>query len=317
MAKWNPRWVGIFVLGGLALATLLVTLLGGGRFFSRKVPFITYFSGSVTGLRVGAPVRFRGIVVGEVTDISLSLGVDSIAGYVPVAFEIDEQRVRRRGASGRRLREQSVIDSMIERGLRAELQTESFVTGQKYLALEFRTDVPPVLVRDPAARAMEIPAVPVGDADLQAEMVRLLRVIAKIDFQGLALRLQLVLDNVNKLFGDAKVGEMATELRHTLLTLQHTSDSIGRLAGVASTEMGPTLESLRRSSARLEESLARLDTTLQAARVSLDPESPAFVRVENAAKDISGAAQSLRLLTEYLERNPGSLLRGRPGEETR
>ena len=317
MAKWNPRLVGIFVLGGLALATLLVTLLGGGRFFSRKVPFITYFSGSVTGLRVGAPVRFRGIVVGEVTDISLSLGVDSVAGYVPVAFEIDEQRVRRRGASGRRLREQSVIDSMIERGLRAELQTESFVTGQKYLALEFRTDVPPVLIRDPAAQAMEIPAVPVGDADLQAEMVRLLRVIAKIDFQGLALRLQLVLDNVNKLFGDAKVGEMATELQHTLLTLQHTSDSIGRLAGVASTEMGPTLESLRRTSARLEESLARLDTTLQAARVSLDPESPAFVRVERAAQDISGAAQSLRLLTEYLERNPGSLLRGRPGEETR
>jgi paraquat-inducible protein B len=317
MAKWNPRFVGIFVLGGLALATLLVTLLGGGRFFSRKVPFITYFSGSVTGLRVGAPVRFRGIVVGEVTDISLSLGVDSVAGYVPVAFEIDEQRVRRRGASGRRLREQSVIDSMIERGLRAELQTESFVTGQKYLALEFRADVPAVLIHDPAARAMEIPAVPVGDADLQAEMVRLLRVIAKIDFQGLALRLQVVLDNVNKLFGDAKVGDMATELQHTLLSLQHTSDSIGRLAGAASSEVGPTLESLRRTSARLEESLARLDTTLQAARVSLDPESPTFVRVERAAKDISGAAQSLRLLTEYLERNPGSLLRGRPGEETR
>ena len=100
MAKWNPRLVGIFVLGGLALATLLVTLLGGGRFFSRKVPFITYFSGSVTGLRVGAPVRFRGIVVGEVTGIYLSLEVDSAAGYVPVSFEIDEQRVRRRGASG-------------------------------------------------------------------------------------------------------------------------------------------------------------------------------------------------------------------------
>jgi paraquat-inducible protein B len=317
MAKWNPRLVGIFVLGGLALATLLVTLLGGGRFFSRKVPFITYFSGSVTGLRVGAPVRFRGIVVGQVTGIYLSLEVDSMAGYVPVSFEIDEQRVRRRGASGRRLRQQSVIDSMIGRGLRAELQTESFVTGQKYVALEFRSDVPAVLVRDPAVRAMEIPAVPVGDADLQAEMVRLLRVIAKIDFQGLAARLQLVLDNVNKLFGDAKVGDMATELQHTLLSLQHTSDSIGRLAGAASSEVGPSLESLRRTSARLEESLARLDTTLQAARVSLDPESPTFVRVERAAKDISGAAQSLRLLTEYLERNPGSLLRGRPGEETR
>jgi paraquat-inducible protein B len=56
---------------------------------------------------------------------------------------------------------------------------------------------------------------------------------------------------------------------------------------------------------------------LAAARVSLDPESPTFVRVEGAMRDISGAAQSLRSLTEYLERNPGALLRGRPGEEKR
>jgi len=175
--------------------------------------------------------------------------------------------------------------------------------------------VPAAFIRDPSVDYMEIPAVPLGDADLQAEMVRLLRVIAKIDFQGLALRLQLVLDNVNKLFGDAKVSEMATELQRTLVTLQTTSDSIGRLAGSAGTELGPTMQSLRRTSARLEESLARLDTTMAAARVSLDPESPTFVRVEGAMKDISGAAQSLRSLTEYLERNPGALLRGRPGEE--
>jgi paraquat-inducible protein B len=317
MAKWNPRWVGIFVLGGLALATALVTMLGGGRFFSRKVPFVTYFGGSVTGLRIGAPVRFRGIVVGEVTGIYLSFGQDSLAGSIPVVFEIDEQRVRSRGASGRRLRERAVVDSMVERGLRAELQTESFVTGQKYLALEFRPDVPAVYIRDPSVDFMEVPAVPLGDADLQAEMVNLLRVIAKIDFQGLALRLQTVLDNVNQLFGDAKVNEMATELQHTLVTLQSTSDSVGRLAGTVSNQMGPTLESLRRTSARLEESLGRLDTTLAAARISLDPESPTFVRVEGAMRDISGAAQSLRSLTEYLERNPGALLRGRPGEEKR
>ena len=317
MAKWNPRWVGIFVLGGLALATALVTMLGGGRFFSRKVPFVTYFNGSVTGLRVGAPVRFRGIVVGEVTGIFLSFGQDTLSGSIPVVFEIDEQRVRSRGASGRRLRQQSVIDSMVGRGLRAELQTESFVTGQKYLALEFRPDVPAQFIRDPGVKYMEIPAVPQGDADLQAEMVSLLREIAKIDFQGLALRLQTVLDNINKLFGDAKVGDMAVELQQTLEVLQSTSDSIGRLAGTASAEIGPTMEQLRRTSARLESSLARLDTTMVAARTSLDPESPTFVRIEGAMKDVSGAAQSLRSLTEYLERNPGALLRGRPGEEKR
>jgi paraquat-inducible protein B len=317
MAKWNPRWVGIFVLGGLALATALVTMLGGGRFFSRKVPFVTYFSGSVTGLRTGAPVRFRGIVVGEVTGIYLSFSQDSMAGSIPVVFEIDEQRVRSRGASGRALRERAVVDSMIDRGLRAELRTESFVTGQKYLALEYRPDVPAVYTRDPSVEFMEIPAVPIGDADLQAEMVNLLRVIAKIDFEGLALRLQTLLDNVNELFGDTRVNEMAADLQRTLASLQFTTDSIGQLAGTINTELGPTMQSLRRTTVRLEESLARLDTTLSAARVSLDPESPTFVRVEGAMKDISGAAQSLRSLTEYLERNPGALLRGRPEEEKR
>jgi paraquat-inducible protein B len=292
-------------------------MLGGGRFFSRKVPFVTYFNGSVTGLRVGAPVRLRGIAIGEVTGIYLPFSQDTMGGGIPVVFEIDEQRVRSRGGSGRALRRKATVDSMIDRGLRAALQTESFVTGQKYLALEYRPDVPPVFVRDPSQEYTEIPAVPLGEADLQAEMVRLLRVIAQIDFQGLALRLQTVLDNVNKLFGDAKVSEMATELQQTLDVLQSTSDSIGRLAGSADAELGPTMQQLRRTSERLESSLARLDTTMSGARAALDPESPTFVRIDGAMKDISGAADALRSLTDYLERNPGALLRGRSTEEKR
>ncbi|HEX5633726.1 MAG TPA: MlaD family protein, partial [Gemmatimonadales bacterium] len=302
-----------------ALATIGITMLGGGQLFARKVPFVSYFAGGVTGLRVGAPVRFRGIIVGEVTGIYLGLGVptDTLLDRIPITYEIDERRVQRRGASGERLRNRQVVDSLIDRGLRASLETESFVTGQKYIALEFRPDVPVQLVRDPALEFTEIPTVPHLEADLQAEVARLLREISKIDFPGLANRLSRVLEHFDEFFTDIEIPELARDVRGALVAIRGTSDSLAVLSGRTGEQLGPTMEALRRSALRLDSSLVQLDSTLIGARAALDPEAPAFVRVEEAMRELSGASQALRSLGDYLERNPGALLRGRPGEEIR
>jgi paraquat-inducible protein B len=319
MRRWNPRVVGLFVLGALALATIGITMLGGGQLFARKVPFVSFFEGGVNGLRVGAPVRYRGIMVGEVTGIYLGLGVptDSMLDRIPVTFEIDERRVQRRGAAGDRLRNRAVVDSLVARGLRASLETESFVTGQKYIALDFRPDVPILLVQDPSVELAEIPSVPHREADLQAEVARLLREISKIDFPGLADQLSQVLVHFNELFTDIEAPRLAAQIRGTLGSIQATSDSLALMSSRASAEVGPTMASLRRTSERLETSLATLDSTLVAARATLDPEAPAFIRIEEAMRDLSGASEALRSLGDYLERNPGALLRGRAGEEKR
>jgi paraquat-inducible protein B len=73
------------------------------------------------------------------------------------------------------------------------------------------------------------------------------------------------------------------------------------------------LATLRDRAARLDTTLNQMDSTLAAARAALDPESPTLIRLQETMKDLSGAAQSLQSLTDYLDRNPGALLRGRPG----
>src|SRR2546423_10138403 len=97
----NPKVVGAFVLGAVALATAAVAVLGSGRLFRKTIPFILVFRGNVNGLRVGAPVKIKGVNIGSVTDIELqlNLGMQSVAYgtggiRIPVLIEIDENRVR-------------------------------------------------------------------------------------------------------------------------------------------------------------------------------------------------------------------------------
>ena len=103
MASWHPKRVGGFVLAGVALLVVAVILVGSGSLFSKKHTFVSYFTGSVAGLRVGAPVKLRGITIGQVTGVYLTLSHQVDLTRVPVIYEIDERLVRQRGAEGARL----------------------------------------------------------------------------------------------------------------------------------------------------------------------------------------------------------------------
>lgn len=314
MKAWHPRRVGLFVLGALALAVVGVVVLGGGRFFLSRHRFVSYFSPSaVIGLRVGSPVRFRGIPVGEVRAMHLTLGrSDRVIAAVPVEYELDERRIARDvpgfAISG------TLVDTLIGLGLRARLMSESFVTGQKYVDLEFLPEVPAQLVRDPQLSILEIPAVPQPGSDLQSEVTELLHEIAAVDFQGLLGQMDSALRHVNALFGDIQAKRLADDARHALTSLARASDTLSVVASRTSAEITPAVEAFRDRVARLDSTLDQVDSTLAAARLALDPESPALIRLQETMNDLSSAAQSLQSLTEYLERNPSALLRGRPQE---
>ena len=81
----NPKAVGVFILGALALAVTAVVALGSGRLFQKSNQYVLFFAGNVNGLRVGAPVKFKGVEVGSVTNVLLNLNIDSqpIAAILP------------------------------------------------------------------------------------------------------------------------------------------------------------------------------------------------------------------------------------------
>src|SRR5690348_11910994 len=122
----SPTMVGVFVLGAIGLAVLTIVLLGSGRFFTGKRPYILYFDRDVNGLRVGAPVKFRGVDIGAVTAIQLSLsGLERPSNTppnvkIPVLIEIDSRKIESHKAADD-LSDPAVMEHAIALGLRGQL----------------------------------------------------------------------------------------------------------------------------------------------------------------------------------------------------
>ena len=135
--------IGAFVFGGLVLAIGAIVLFGNFRLFSPTMRAAVVFQGSISGLSVGAPVTFRGVRVGAVESIVLQFDPQTHTAYIPVTVQLEPDRVRVMGddSSARRVLD---LSSLAARGLRAELNTQSFVTGQSQIDLDFDQSAPAV-----------------------------------------------------------------------------------------------------------------------------------------------------------------------------
>ena len=147
--------IGVFVVGALALAVAAVMVFGSGKFLAKTIPAVMYFEGSVKGLSVGAPVVFRGVRVGSVTNVELIFDPKKLTFLIPVYIEIDPSKVKTTAKVKGNL---EYLQPLVERGLRAQLESQSFVTGQLMINIDFFPDTLPGLVGlDP--RYAEIPTI--------------------------------------------------------------------------------------------------------------------------------------------------------------
>src|SRR5262249_15885396 len=127
--KANPTMVGAFVLGSLAIVIAVIIGLGSSHLFTREHKFVMFFSSDVNGLNVGAPVKFRGVEIGSVKNILLSLGGLGAGGLqqtqvrIPVIIQLDSRKLFARGAE-LDLDDPKQISAAIQLGLRGELKTE-------------------------------------------------------------------------------------------------------------------------------------------------------------------------------------------------
>ena len=170
--------VGVFVLGAAALAVAAVLVFGSGRFFRHEVTLVSNFSGSVNGLVVGSPVKFRGVPIGSVSRIRLGLpGASEADVRIPVWYTVDLDTIS--GYQGRRfLLDRKRLDELIAAGLRAQLQTESFVTGVLFVGLDFFPDSQAVLALTGQPEVLEIPVMP---TTIEKAMQTLDRLVKRVE----------------------------------------------------------------------------------------------------------------------------------------
>jgi paraquat-inducible protein B len=155
MNRSNPKIIGAFVVGAIALAVAAVVVLGSGRLFRKEHKFVLCFPGDLSGLGVGAAVKFRGVPIGSVTAIRLNLGntpplltKSSEESRIPVIIALSETEISARGGQVN-LTDPNTLKEAIRKGLRGQLRLESFVTGISYVSLEILPKTPLVLVLAP------------------------------------------------------------------------------------------------------------------------------------------------------------------------
>jgi paraquat-inducible protein B len=327
--KISPTLIGVFVIGALVLLVIAIIAFGSGRLFRQTREFVLYFDSSVNGLRVGAPVKFKGVEIGSVKDIRLQLEKDLQVNKIPVIIEIDLEKLTSRGATSVVAEDPEAFrKTIIDRGLRGQLLTESFVTGLLYVGLDFFPGTPINFVQRPNSHGKypEIPTTPTTLEQAQDTASKILAKLEEIDFKALIQSLTETVSGVNQLVN-------STALKSTLQAIDRTMPKIdaavvgiqkltttldGSVTNLSASLQG-TSDAARQAMQQAEMAIKQTNAALKEAeaamtnmRGAIDPDSPTFYELNRSLREVSAAARSLRLMSNYIERNPRALIFGKP-----
>jgi paraquat-inducible protein B len=315
----SPTLVGAFVLGAVTLAVAAVVILGSGRLFTPQHLFVLYFSSDVNGLKVGAPVKFRGVEIGSVTAILLSLGTPrqnekarrgADQYRIPVIIDLETEKLIKRGAAAS-LDDPAQVAQAIKRGLRAQLNVESLVTGLLYVDLDFRPDTPANFYMGADSPYPEIPTVPTRLEQAATMLSKMMAQLEKINFDELIRSLTSSSIAIATLANSPKIQNAIDSLNLAARSMGQASASVNRLAASLDREIGPMGNDLRLTTEQVRATLKQTQETLAAVQMMLGPNSPLNYQISQTLDQTSSAARSLRQLSDYLRRNPSSVVRGR------
>jgi len=240
--------------------------------------FLLYFNESVRGLTRGAPVEFRGIKVGQVVDVTLEFNREKLQFRIPVLIEFEPERLTLTG--GTPDPQERIVDKLVDRGLRAQLRTGSFLTGQLFVDLDFYPNAPPRHV----VYAGKYPEIPTTPATLQAVSEAVNKFVDRLE--------KLPLEDV------------VTELREGIKGLNETITVTKGLVSRLGAEVAPQAKA----------TLEQAEKTLASVERVVSSDAPLSQDLQQALREFAEAARSIRVLTDYLERNPDSIIFGKGNE---
>jgi paraquat-inducible protein B len=309
MAKQaNRMMIGVFVVIAVILMAASLVVFGSGKFFKKTVKCVLYFDESVKGLSVGAPVLFQGVQIGSVISIVLQVDPAKRQIQIPVIIEYEPEKFHV-GEEGRKTPRdpRKNIPMLIEKGLRAVLTMQSFITGQLMIELDFHPGTP-VNLKNIDKDYIEIPTMP-------STTERLGQALEKLDLEGLKKNLESTLAGVDRLVNNP---DLIASIRALKDTLQDTSKLVNRverkvdpLADDVKKVVKDIGKLTREADTQIGAVATGLDKTMSAAKGVISEDSPLIVELQNTLKEIAAASRSFRQLADYLEQHPETVIRGK------
>ena len=283
--------------------------------FTQKITFVLFFEGSVRGLQAGAPVEFRGIKVGSVKDVRLEFDSRDASFRIPVLVELEPERIiDTAGTEVSSPRE--IWKTLVDRGLRAQLQTGSLLTGQLFVSLDMFPDTPVRLVKTEGPYP-ELPTIPATMEQLTVSLQTILAKIEKVNVAKIGAELLETLEGANRLAKGANQLVNKPELQRTVEDLQESLHSLKSILRKLDQRAEPLAANLENALAAGHQALEKLRVTLGLVNDVLKPDSPLQYRMLELGEELTETARSIRTLVDLLERNPNSLIfgKGAPGEK--
>src|SRR5262252_5821270 len=211
-SRINPTTIGAFVVSSIVLVISGLFLFGGGKFFQERLPYVLFFESSVEGLNVGAPVIFRGVQVGQVTEISAIADPQTFDIRIKVKIEIVRGSVKVDDKSQRFIDPHQAIEGLIRKGARATLRMQSFVTGALYVAIDFFPDTP-VRLLGLDQTVPELPTIPSTMDQLKSSFEQAMADLRKLPLETIFNKVLETLTRLNALLE-------APEIKQTMVTLR-------------------------------------------------------------------------------------------------
>jgi paraquat-inducible protein B len=322
----NPTAIGSFLIGALVLLVAGTATLASTAWFDERSTFISFFEESVNGLERGAPVKFQGVPVGNVTAIRIQIDERDKTFQVPVQYEIDLTRLTTQLGTFVDLHDPDVLRRQIADGLRAQLQMESIVTGQLYIELSYRTDPAPPALEDRRTAWPEIPTTPsllaalgTGAGSLVADILQVLfqvnEMLGDIDMPQINAAVMASAESVERLVDSPAIQQALNEIPGMTAQINLTMLEFGLLAQRAGAAIDPIQLQLEGTVTEMTATLEALRRTLDETHGLLSTDSGLGYGLQETLASLRDAADALTLLVTSLEQNPDMLLRGRKPPE--
>ena len=334
----SKAMIGGFVIGALALLVVAVLIFGSGKFFSRKFEVVMFFEESISGLNVGAPLVFRGVTIGSVVDIQLWHYPKETKALIPVYAKIDLNYFKTMGAEP----SPENLKHLIDKGLRAQLKTQSLVTGQVIVYLDYFPDKPlKLLGQEP--HYPEIPTIPSGTEQLK-------KTLAEIPIEEIIFRANGAIAGIEKLVNSPEIPKVIKNVDRAVGNFEKTTSSLDPVM----TEAGATLKEIRKLVQKVDARLDPLSAEIQSALADarqlikdtdgqigplagelkktleetngvlasarealkkasdlISDESILSAEVINSLDELNRAMRSIQLLAEFLKQHPEALIKGK------
>ena len=327
----NPKIIGVFVTASIAVFVLLILFFGSAKIFSQTIHYILFFEHSVNGLNVGSLVKYKGVPVGVVERILIRVeGQSRESTSIPVIVRIDRSRLTNRLGTSVEVFDPEFVHKMIEDGLVAQLNQESFITGQLFVEFSIQPAQAGNFVEhrngDGDYGMVEIPTLGSPFGEITDDVGSIISSFTEIDLDQTSQNINAVLENLALFLQEIDARELSRslvamvdeitvllksgELEATLSSTQSTLAQIEKTLSTYDLEEGELAETV----VQLNQTLGGLNRLVAEGNAMIAPESNMRYELQGALRELRQVTRSLRLFINYLERNPNALLTGRPEE---